>query len=134
MEVNHGNPVEDVIFLPSGGLIATAGGNCVELWDLLSGGKLLFSMENHNKTVTSICVGRIGKDTEEESKQFRILSVGLDGWMKVFDYAAESYTFYEVPCTSFVNSVVTDSPDYPGDRIIERHYICREEEDKGRGK
>ncbi|XP_054799896.1 protein SLOW WALKER 1 isoform X2 [Prosopis cineraria] len=87
LEVNHRKPVEDVIFLPSGGVIATAGGNSVKLWDLLSGGKLLFSMESHNKTVTSICVGRIGRDAGDESEQSRILSVGLDGYMKVFDYA-----------------------------------------------
>ncbi|KAA8549221.1 hypothetical protein F0562_000905 [Nyssa sinensis] len=87
MEVNHGKPVEDVIFLPSGGLIATAGGNSVKIWDVIGGGKLLYSMESHNKTVTSICVGKIGKESGEESQQYRILSVSLDGYMKVFDYA-----------------------------------------------
>ncbi|KAF5732723.1 transducin family protein [Tripterygium wilfordii] len=87
MEVNHGKPVEDVIFLPSGGLIATAGGNTVKIWDLIGGGKMVYSMESHNKTVTSICVGKVGKDSGEESQQYRILSVALDGYMKVFDYA-----------------------------------------------
>uniref|UniRef100_A0A5B7BUV0 U3 small nucleolar RNA-associated protein 15 C-terminal domain-containing protein n=1 Tax=Davidia involucrata TaxID=16924 RepID=A0A5B7BUV0_DAVIN len=87
MEVNHGKPVEDVIFLPSGGLIATAGGNSVKIWDVIGGGKLLYSMESHNKTVSSICVGKIGRESEEESHQYRILSVSLDGYMKVFDYA-----------------------------------------------
>ncbi|KAM7275225.1 hypothetical protein ACFE04_017091 [Oxalis oulophora] len=87
MEVNHGSPVEDVIYLPSGGLIATAGGNTVKIWDLLGGGNMLYSMESHNKTVTSICVGKIGKEGLEESGETRILSVGLDGYMKVFDYA-----------------------------------------------
>ncbi|KAI4349585.1 hypothetical protein L6164_010155 [Bauhinia variegata] len=92
MELNHGNPVEDVLFLPSGGLVATAGGNSVKIWDVIAGGKLMFSMDSHNKTVTSICMGRIGKDTGEESQQLRILSVGLDGYMKVFDYAANRVT------------------------------------------
>ncbi|KAL6972674.1 hypothetical protein U1Q18_026849 [Sarracenia purpurea var. burkii] len=87
MEVNHGKPVEDVIFLPSGGLIATAGGNSVKIWDVIGGGKLLYSMESHNKTVASICVGKIGKQTGEEAQQDRILSVSLDGYMKVFDYS-----------------------------------------------
>ncbi|WJZ90244.1 hypothetical protein VitviT2T_009403 [Vitis vinifera] len=87
MKINHGKPVEDVIFLPSGGLIATAGGNCVKIWDVIGGGKLLYSMENHNKTVTSICVGKIGRDGGEGSEQYRVLSVGLDGYMKVFDYS-----------------------------------------------
>lgn len=92
VQVNHGSPVEDVVFLPAGGMIATAGGNSVKLWDLIGGGRLLFSMESHNKTVTSICVGRIGKDSGDESNQFRILSVGLDGYMKVFDYASMKVT------------------------------------------
>ncbi|KAK7344453.1 hypothetical protein VNO77_14080 [Canavalia gladiata] len=92
VQVNHAAPVEDVVFLPSGGMVATAGGNSVKLWDLIGGGKLVFSMESHNKTVTSICVGRIGKDSVEESNGFRILSVGLDGYLKVFDYASLKVT------------------------------------------
>ncbi|CAI8603829.1 unnamed protein product [Vicia faba] len=93
MDFNHGSPVEDVVFLPSGGMIATAGGNSVKLWDLIGGGKLLYSMESHNKTVTSICVGRIGKDSGDESDQYRIMSVGLDGYFKVFDYGSMKVTY-----------------------------------------
>ncbi|KAL2499815.1 Protein SLOW WALKER 1 [Abeliophyllum distichum] len=87
MELNHEKPVESVLYLPSGGLIATAGGNFVKIWDVIGGGKLLYSMESHNKTVTSLCVGKIGKESGEEAQQYRILSVSLDGYMKVFDYA-----------------------------------------------
>ncbi|XWS36235.1 hypothetical protein CRYUN_Cryun20dG0068000 [Craigia yunnanensis] len=87
LEVNHGKPVEDVIYLPSGGLIATAGGNSVKIWDLIGGGRMVYSMESHNKTVTSICVGRVGTENGGgEAMEDRILSVGLDGYMKVFDY------------------------------------------------
>ncbi|XP_052476289.1 protein SLOW WALKER 1 isoform X1 [Gossypium raimondii] len=87
LEVNHGKPVEDVIYLPSGGLIATAGGNSVKIWDLIGGGRMVYSMESHNKTVTSICVGRVRKENDgAESMEDRILSVGLDGYMKVFDF------------------------------------------------
>ncbi|EXC34667.1 U3 small nucleolar RNA-associated protein 15-like protein [Morus notabilis] len=92
IEVNHGSPVEDVIFLPSGGLIATAGGNSVKIWDLIGGGKMMCSMESHNKTVTSLCVGMMAKDTGEASRQYRILSAGLDGYMKVFDYSKMKVT------------------------------------------
>ncbi|KAG6575872.1 Protein SLOW WALKER 1, partial [Cucurbita argyrosperma subsp. sororia] len=92
LEVNHGKPVEDVIFLPSGGLVATAGGNSVKIWDVIGGGKMVGSMESHNKTVTSLCVGKLGKDSGEESDQFRILSVALDGYMKVFDYSKMKVT------------------------------------------
>ncbi|KAK7277352.1 hypothetical protein RIF29_18503 [Crotalaria pallida] len=110
MQVNHGSPVEDVIFLPAGGMVATAGGNSVKFWDLIGGGKLLYSMESHNKTVTSICVARMGKDSEEESRnRSRVLSVGLDGYMKVFDYAEMKVTHsmrYPAPLLS-----VAYSPD-----------------------
>ncbi|KAL3827881.1 hypothetical protein ACJIZ3_016683 [Penstemon smallii] len=87
MELNHEKPVESVIYLPSGGLVATAGGNFVKIWDVIGGGKLLYSMESHNKTVTSLCMGKVGREGGEEADQYRILSVGLDGYMKVFDYA-----------------------------------------------
>lgn len=92
-EVNHGSPVQDVIFLPLGSLVATAGGNSVKIWDLIGGGRMVYSMESHNKTVTSICVGTMGaQQSGEEGVQLRILSVGLDGYMKVFDYSRMKVT------------------------------------------
>ncbi|GMH02655.1 hypothetical protein Nepgr_004494 [Nepenthes gracilis] len=93
MVINHGKPVEDAVFLPSGGLIATAGGNVVKIWDVIGGGKCVYSMESHNKTVTSVCVGKVGRDTGEESEQYRLLSVSLDGYLKVFDYSKLKITF-----------------------------------------
>lgn len=92
MEISHGKPVEDVIYLPSGGIVATAGGNTVKIWDLIGGGRLLHTMESHNKTVTSLCVGKIGREGGEEAQQYRILTVSLDGYMKVFDYAKYKIT------------------------------------------
>ncbi|GKV28009.1 hypothetical protein SLEP1_g37111 [Rubroshorea leprosula] len=40
LELNHGKPVEDVIYLPFGGLIAISGGNFVKIWDLIRGGRM----------------------------------------------------------------------------------------------
>ncbi|MCL7027494.1 hypothetical protein MKW94_025786 [Papaver nudicaule] len=91
MNINHGKPVEDVIFLPFGSLLATAGGNSVKIWDVAGGGKLVYAMESHNKTVTCLCVGKILKDGEAADEN-RLLSVGLDGYMKVFDYSALKIT------------------------------------------
>ncbi|KAK9077091.1 hypothetical protein SSX86_005427 [Deinandra increscens subsp. villosa] len=109
LSINHGAPVEDVIYLPSGGLIATAGGNSVKIWDVIGGGKLLHSMECHNKTVTSLCVAKIGKDNSEFSDQYRIFSVSLDGYLKVFDYSKLKIT----SSIRFPNSLmsVAFSPD-----------------------
>ncbi|KAJ0984542.1 hypothetical protein J5N97_002898 [Dioscorea zingiberensis] len=87
---NHGNPVESVLFLPSGGLLVTAGGSVVKVWDVIGGGRLIHSMETHNKTVTSLCLGKFGD--ESGGKESRILSVSIDGYLKVFDYAAFKVT------------------------------------------
>ncbi|KAJ0989762.1 hypothetical protein J5N97_008118 [Dioscorea zingiberensis] len=87
---NHGNPVESVLFLPSGGLLATAGGSVVKVWDVIGGGRLIHSMETHNKTVTSLCLGKFGDESGGEES--RILSVSIDGYLKVFDYAAFKVT------------------------------------------
>ncbi|CAH8320636.1 unnamed protein product [Eruca vesicaria subsp. sativa] len=89
-EINHGGPVEDVVYLPSGGMIATAGLNSVKVWDLIGGGRMVCSMESHNKTVTSLCVGRMGLD---EAAENRLVSVSLDGYMKVFDYGRAKMTY-----------------------------------------
>uniref|UniRef100_A0A1J3JEG3 U3 small nucleolar RNA-associated protein 15-like protein n=1 Tax=Noccaea caerulescens TaxID=107243 RepID=A0A1J3JEG3_NOCCA len=89
-EINHGHPVEDVVYLPSGGMIATAGLNSVKVWDLIGGGRMVCSMESHNKTVTSLCVGRMGLD---EAAENRLVSVALDGYMKVFDYGRAKVTY-----------------------------------------
>ncbi|KAI3676491.1 hypothetical protein L1987_86101 [Smallanthus sonchifolius] len=109
LTINHGAPVEDVIYLPSGGLIATAGGNSVKIWDVIGGGKLLHSMESHNKTVTSLCVGKTGIDSVNSTNQYRILSVSLDGYLKVFDYSTLKIT----SSTRFPSSLmsVAFSPD-----------------------
>lgn len=86
--VSHGSPVESVLFLPSGGLLATAGGNSVKIWDVIGGGRLIHAMESHNKTVTSLCLGRVGNEGTGLRGESRLLSASIDGYLKVFDFAA----------------------------------------------
>ncbi|KAJ3696753.1 hypothetical protein LUZ61_000458 [Rhynchospora tenuis] len=80
LSINHGHPVESVLFLPSGGLLATAGGNTVKLWDVIAGGKPVYSVETHNKTVTALTLAKVRDDT-------RLLSVSIDGYLKSFDFS-----------------------------------------------
>ncbi|KAL0002218.1 hypothetical protein SO802_015999 [Lithocarpus litseifolius] len=47
---------------------------------------MVYLMESYIKTVTLVCVWRIGKEIAEEEREYRDLSVGLDGYMKVYDY------------------------------------------------
>merc|ERR1719341_1518889 len=44
LEVKHGAPVEACLVTSSGGLLVTAGGTMVKIWDLVAGGRLLASL------------------------------------------------------------------------------------------
>lgn len=90
LTVEHGQPVESVLMFPSGGIILTAGGNVVKVWDALAGGRLLTTLGHHHKTVTSLsfCSG-----------YRRFMSASLDRHVKVYDVGS-----YQV----------VHSLDYPG--------------------
>ncbi|KGL75169.1 U3 small nucleolar RNA-associated protein 15, partial [Tinamus guttatus] len=80
MTIEHGQPVESVLLFPSGGLLASAGGRYVKVWDILKGGQLLVSLKNHHKTVTCLCLNSSGQ---------RLLSGSLDRHVKI--YSTTSY-------------------------------------------
>uniref|UniRef100_A0A3Q1EKN6 U3 small nucleolar RNA-associated protein 15 homolog n=1 Tax=Acanthochromis polyacanthus TaxID=80966 RepID=A0A3Q1EKN6_9TELE len=90
MTMDHGQPVESLLLYPSEGLLVSAGGRYVKVWDLLKGGQPLVSLRNHHKTVTCLALSSNGQ---------RLLSASLDRHVKVysttnykavhnFDYAA----------------------------------------------
>lgn len=81
LSFSHGELVESVLFLPSGGLLATAGGNTVKIWDVIAGGRLLHSVESHVKTVMALALGKMVNTGE-----MRLLSAGIDGYVKSFDF------------------------------------------------
>uniref|UniRef100_A0A8C5RK82 U3 small nucleolar RNA-associated protein 15 homolog n=1 Tax=Laticauda laticaudata TaxID=8630 RepID=A0A8C5RK82_LATLA len=80
MKIEHGQPVESVNLFPSEGLLVTAGGRYIKIWDILKGGQLLVSLRNHHKTVTSLCLSSSGQ---------RLLSGSLDRHVKI--YSTTSY-------------------------------------------
>jgi len=79
MVIDHGDPVDAVLHMPAGGLLVSAGGPRIKVWDLAGGGRLLHTLENHQKTVTGLCLDAGGQ---------RLLSAGADGHIKVFDTAS----------------------------------------------
>jgi U3 small nucleolar RNA-associated protein 15 len=72
----HGAPVESVLLFPGGVMALSAGGNKIKVWDLLSGGRELYSFSNHQKTITSLAF---------DSFHRRILSGSLDHHVKIYD-------------------------------------------------
>ncbi|XP_028925248.1 U3 small nucleolar RNA-associated protein 15 homolog [Ornithorhynchus anatinus] len=79
LTIMHGQPVESVLLFPSGGLLVSAGGRYVKIWDILRGGQLLVSLRNHHKTVTCLCLTSSGQ---------RLLSGSLDRHVKVYSTAS----------------------------------------------
>ncbi|CAL8249154.1 unnamed protein product [Merluccius merluccius] len=76
MTMDHGQPVESLLLFPSEGLLVSAGGRYVKVWDLLKGGQPLVSLKNHHKTVTGLCLCSNGQ---------RLLSASLDRHVKVYN-------------------------------------------------
>lgn len=76
LNVNHGSPVESLLFLPSGSIFLSAGGTEIKIWDTVAGGKLLGSISQHHKTITCL---RLASDNK------RLLSGSLDRHVKIYD-------------------------------------------------
>ncbi|XP_077417025.1 U3 small nucleolar RNA-associated protein 15 homolog [Vanacampus margaritifer] len=76
MTMDHGQPVESVLLYPSEGLLVSAGGRYVKVWDMLKCGQPLVSLRNHHKTVTCVCLSSSGQ---------RLLSASLDRHVKVYN-------------------------------------------------
>jgi len=77
-----------------------AGQNVVNVWDLLSGGRLVHSLSNHQKTITDMCF---------DSTHSRLLTASLDQHIKVYnvtDYKVTHSMKYPAPLLS-----VALSPD-----------------------
>ncbi|GMH36314.1 hypothetical protein BSKO_04182 [Bryopsis sp. KO-2023] len=101
MELDHGAPIESVTFLPSGTLVATAGGPYVCIWDVLGSGQMLRKLANHQKTVTAVTVARnVGPETNRGP---RLISASLDSTIKIFDLDTFKLSFmsrYPAPILS----------------------------------
>ncbi|KAL3689000.1 hypothetical protein R1sor_015309 [Riccia sorocarpa] len=82
LQLKHDKPLEDVLFFPSGGMIAAAGGNAVNMYDIVGGGRLLYSIANHQKTVTKL---RFTTPTISGVPSPRLLSASLDGHVRMFE-------------------------------------------------
>uniref|UniRef100_A0A8C5GXV6 U3 small nucleolar RNA-associated protein 15 homolog n=1 Tax=Gouania willdenowi TaxID=441366 RepID=A0A8C5GXV6_GOUWI len=76
MTMDHEQPVESLLLYPSEGLLVSAGGRFVKVWDLLKQGQPLVSLRNHHKTVTCLCLSKNGE---------RLLSASLDRHVKVYN-------------------------------------------------
>eukprot|EP00814_Leptocylindrus_danicus_P019781 CAMPEP_0116027796 /NCGR_PEP_ID=MMETSP0321-20121206/14922_1 /TAXON_ID=163516 /ORGANISM="Leptocylindrus danicus var. danicus, Strain B650" /LENGTH=592 /DNA_ID=CAMNT_0003501379 /DNA_START=29 /DNA_END=1807 /DNA_ORIENTATION=- len=91
MILDHGAPVESLLVLPgAAGFVASAGGTAIKIWDLISG-RMIQETSTHSKTITSLClahncgVSSTNQTQQQQQKQTRLLSAGLDGHVKVYE-------------------------------------------------
>jgi len=84
--LDHGAPVEALLYFPSGSVLVSAGGNEIKVWDMLGGsaGNLLHTSAHHLKAVTSLCL---------DGTASRLITGSLDGHVKVCDVATYSVTY-----------------------------------------
>ncbi|RHZ77413.1 hypothetical protein Glove_180g119 [Diversispora epigaea] len=72
----HDAPVEDVLMFSSGRMIISAGGPTITVWDIIAGGRVVRSVSNHQKTITSMFFNE---------SQSRLLTGSLDHHVKIYD-------------------------------------------------
>lgn len=74
--MEHQAPIEDIVALPGGGIILSAAGNEVKVWDVVAGFRLLDTISAHQKAVTSLSY---------DPSRSRLFTSSLDSTVKVFD-------------------------------------------------
>lgn len=94
LSVDHGSPVESLLFLPSGGIFLSAGGTDVKVWDALNAGKLLGCFSHHHKTISCMRLASNNK---------RLMTGSLDRHVKIYDIS----TFKVVHTLDYPNAVLS---------------------------
>ena len=89
MTLRHADPVEDLCLLPGGGMLATASGTTLTIWDILSGGRVLHRVSSHSKTITSLSTDGGGA---------HVLSGSLDRMVKVYELSAGCKVVGSIKC------------------------------------
>lgn len=93
-EVNHGSPVDSVMFLPTGGIFISCGGSHVKVWDAFAGGRPIAMMSTHNRDIKCLQLACNGR---------RLLSGGLDRKVKIYDMT----TYRTVHSLDFPNAITS---------------------------
>ncbi|KAJ2456061.1 U3 small nucleolar RNA-associated protein [Coemansia sp. RSA 2336] len=95
------DPVESVLGLSGGSVVAAAAGPNVHFFDLLMGGRTLTTLGNHEKTVTSLCMDNGGG---------RLIAGSLDHHVKIYN-VQDFKLMYSMAYPAPVLSVALSSDD-----------------------
>jgi len=92
--VDHGDPVNAILVLPNSGIVISAGGTVIKVWDAVAGGSLLAKITQHNKSVTCLALASEGR---------RIMSGSLDCHVKIYDVA----TYQSVHTINYASPILS---------------------------
>ncbi|KAI8910287.1 WD40-repeat-containing domain protein [Gorgonomyces haynaldii] len=76
MTLDHGAPVEKVLFFKGGSLAISCGLDRIKVWDMLKQGKLIYSLSHHQKTIT---------DMRFDAENGYLITGSLDQQVKMID-------------------------------------------------
>ena len=99
LSLDHGHPVEKVLILKSGTLIVSSGGNKIKFWDIMNGGKLVHSLSNHQKTITTLALDDSGAFLMSGSLDHQLKMISLE------DYKVVKTIKYPAPILSIAVSI-----------------------------
>lgn len=94
MSLDHGSPLESLVFLPTGGIFVSAGGNDMKVWDAVAGGRQLMKLSQHNKTITCLQATSDGR---------HLISGSLDRQVKFYN----TTNYQVVHKLSYTNSILS---------------------------
>ena len=105
LKLKHDYPIESLLYLKQGTLLLASGGNKIKIYDMLSGGKVIHEISNHQKTITSLCVDGTGN---------RILSASLDNYVKIYNMN----TFHVVASIKYHSPILNLGINKGNSRIV----------------
>jgi U3 small nucleolar RNA-associated protein 15 len=109
MIFKHPSPVESILPLPSGATMLASSGSRIYVLDMVAG-KPLHVLQNHQKTVTALCLASNGN---------RVVSGGLDGHVKVF----ETTTWNVVAGSKYPSPILSVGVIHSGTGQEDKHLV-----------
>lgn len=94
MSLDHGSPLESLVFLPTGGIFISSGGTDIKVWDAVAGGRQLMKISQHTKAVTCLKVTSDGR---------HLISGSLDRHVKFYN----TLNYQMVHNMDYTNSILS---------------------------
>lgn len=135
MTMDHGYPVEALVMLPGSGLVASAGGNRICIWDIHGGGKLLHSFSNHQKTITSLCLDGTGSYLLSGSLDHHVKIVSLEDYKIAYSlkYPAPVISLAVSPTNSLVVAGMSTGLFAIRKRVVPTNEVIKKQHIQPRG-